>query len=225
MNALIVAKTHLTGGVCVGALAENGRFLRLMDEKGAHQPFDCPYEVNQVWDLTVRKAHKIKPPHLEDVKVLHKEYKRTLTYGRTMHQVLKKCHVKIWEGNPDVLFDGCLSWTAKGSGYISRDGTIPEHSVGFWISDNDLTKYNVFEKVRYRYLIPSGLRSLPYVGFENPAHVIPSGTLLRVSLARWWDKEGEKEERCSLQLSGWYDLYQKNKAVGKGKKEYNRNAI
>jgi len=33
---------------------------------------------------------------------------------------------------------------------------------------------------------------------------IPADTLLRVSLARWWDNEGRHEERCYLQLSGWY---------------------
>lgn len=222
MNVLIVAKTHLTVGVCIGALAENGRFLRLMDETGAHQPFNCPYEIKQVWELTLRKANNIKPPHVEDVKVLHKEYKRTLVNGRTMYQVLEKCKVKIWKGNPDVLFDGNLLWTAKGSGYLTRQGAIPDNSVGFWIPDRDLVMYQVYEKIRYRYPSPRGLRSLPYVGFEKPAELIPAGTVLRVSLARWWDKEGENEERCSLQLSGWYDLHTDYPAVQEENEEYNQ---
>ena len=40
-----------------------------------------------------------------------------------------------------------------------------------------------------------------------PIKVIPAGTLVRVSLARWWrpeDSEPNFEERCYLQLSGWY---------------------
>jgi len=69
-----------------------------------------------------------------------------------------------------------------------------------------MVKYLLYEKVRYLYPGETGKRSLPYVGFASPVDTIPAGTLLRVSLARWWDKYGETEERCSLQLSGWYDL-------------------
>ncbi len=213
MDVLIVAKTHLTEGVCIGALDRNGRFLRLLDEKGAHQPSDCPFEINQVWEITSRKADKRVPPHVEDVKILHKEYKRKLRNEQTMLQVLKNCNVKIWKGNPETLFDGCLLWTAKGSGYISGKARIPDHSVGFWITDKELTKYNVYEKIRYRYSCSQNGRSLPYVGVETPAEIIPAGTLLRVSLARWWDKDGEIEERCSLQLSGWYDLHTETSVV------------
>jgi hypothetical protein len=91
--------------------------------------------------------------------------------------------------------------------------------------DRDLVKYQVYEKIRYRYFSDKGLRSLPYVGFENPAEVIPAGTVVRVSLARWWNKEGEKEERCSLQLSGWYDLHLENSAVQEENEEYIRRTV
>ncbi len=48
-------------------------------------------------------------------------------------------------------------------------------------------------------------RRLKYVGAERAIPVIPAGTLIRVSLARWWAPEGsEMEERCYVQLSGWY---------------------
>ena len=47
---------------------------------------------------------------------------------------------------------------------------------------------------------------MPYVGFEEAVETIPAGTLVRVSLARWWDTNGTTEDRCSLQLSGWYGL-------------------
>ncbi|MFW6289821.1 MAG: dual OB domain-containing protein [Mariniphaga sp.] len=208
MEVLIVAKTHLSEGVCIGALDRTGRFLRLLDENGGHQHSSCPFEVKQVWEVTSRKAGKQIPPHVEDVKVLHKEYRRMLREGQTMLRVLEMCNIKLWKGSPEVLFDGCLLWTNRGSGYVSRAGGIPRQSVGFWLSDKDLLKYNVYEKIRYRYPDWRYLRSLPYVGFETPEEIIPAGTLLRVSLARWWDKEGETEERCSLQLSGWYDIQQ-----------------
>ncbi len=48
--------------------------------------------------------------------------------------------------------------------------------------------------------------TIPYVGLkENPPEIIPQGTLLRLSLAHWWTPEdADTEERCYLQLSGWY---------------------
>jgi hypothetical protein len=74
-----------------------------------------------------------------------------------------------------------------------------------------LTKRIFYEKVRYGYPKTTNWRSLPYVGFEEAAEIIPAGTLVRVSLARWWDTNGTTEERCSLQLSGWYDSKTKAK--------------
>lgn len=219
MDVLIVAKTHLSEGVCIGALDRNGVYLRLLDGKGGHQPVHCPFEVKQVWEIICRKADNLKPPHVEDVKILHAEYKRTLHAGRTMLDVLKKCKVKIWTGPPEVLFDNCLSWTVKGRGYVSRAGRIPEHSVGFWISDKDLIGYRGYEKFRYMYPDWRYNRNLPLVGFDTPVPIIPAGTLLRVSLARWWDSEGETEERCSLQLSGWYDLHPDASAVNQVNEE------
>ena len=54
---------------------------------------------------------------------------------------------------------------------------------------------------------PEGRRArynIPYVGCAEAIDLIPAGTLVRVSLARWWRPEGMNEERCYLQLSGWY---------------------
>lgn len=191
---------------CVGAIAMNGRFLRLLDIHGNNQPVDTELEVRQVWEIEFEERGNKRPPHIEDVLVTSKTYKGTLKDDITMLQVIERLNAPIWRGSPDVLFDGKLNWTNNGSGYINEENGIPTNSVGFWISDRDLTKKVVFEKIRYNYPNINGWRSLPYVGFENDVNVIPAGTLIRVSLARWWDRNGETEERCSLQLSGWYDL-------------------
>jgi hypothetical protein len=202
MRVLIVAKTHLSKTVCVGALAVNGRFLRLLDEHGANPPFHSDYEVRQIWEIKCRKAYKLRPPHTEDVNVLHKEYLGRLDNNRSMMQILKRCQTKIWQGTPEVLFDGCLLWSEKGSGYLNENCELPRNSVGFWLTDKPLAKYTLYEKVRYQYPVQTGKRSLPYVGYASPVDPIPAGTLLRVSLARWWDKDGETEERCSLSYPG-----------------------
>lgn len=206
MDVIIVSKTHMANGICVGGVLANGRFVRLMKMDGHNQDKDTPFKVSDVYTIEFQEKEFKKPPHVEDILVSKKEFKFTFSSIGNMVKYLKeKLKVKIWEGNPDNLFDGKLEWTDGGSGYISIDGEIPEHSVGFWISDRPLTKRIAFEKVRYNYPYPNGWRSLPYVGFDEPVQRIPSGTLIRVSLARWWDRNGETEDRCSLQLSGWYD--------------------
>lgn len=206
MEVIIVSKTHMSKASCVGALAKNGRFLRLLDERGNNQPVDTDYEVGQVWDLEFSEAGHRTPPHVEDVYVTSRRRIGVLDKGKKMLDVLRDYRVSFWEGAPDVLFDGLLQWTEGGSGYISEEGEIPCNSVGFWVPDRRLKKKIFYEKVRYDYPKINGWRSIPYVGYGDPVVIIPAGTLVRVSLARWWDRDGETEDRCSLQLSGWYDL-------------------
>lgn len=193
-------------GICVGGVLANGRFVRLMKMDGHNQDEDTPFNVSDVYTIEFQEKPNLRPPHIEDILVSNKKFKFTFSSIENMVKYLtEKLKVKIWEGSPDILFDGKLQWTNSGSGYISIEGEIPEHSVGFWISDKPLTKRIVFDRVRYNYPNIIGWRSLPYVGFDEPVQQIPSGTLIRVSLARWWDRNGETEDRCSLQLSGWYN--------------------
>jgi hypothetical protein len=210
MDVLIVSKTHMSNASCVGGIAINGRSVRLLDENGYNQPTNTDFQVRQVWNIEFRERPNPAAPHLEDVLVVSRELKGTLKDDLTMHQIVERFDVPVWRGSPDGLFNNFLLWTNNGSGYISRDGQIPSQSVGFWIPDRDLTKRIFYERVRYNYPNINGCRSLPYVGFDRAIDVIPSGTLVRVSLARWWDRNGETEDRCALQLSGWYDLPQKH---------------
>lgn len=208
---IIVSKTHMTSAACIGALATNGKYIRLLNEGGCNQPVDTEFEVRQVWEVEFEERTDKKPPHIEDVIIKSKKLKGTLKDELTMLKIVQKFNASIWRGSPDVLFDGLLQWTDSGSGYVSDNSSIPNNSVGFWIPDKDLTKNIFYEKVRYGYPKTANWRSLPYVGFEEAVEVIPAGTLVRVSLARWWDTNGTTEDRCSLQLSGWYDLKTKKK--------------
>jgi hypothetical protein len=196
----------MANGACVGAITGNRKFLRLLDENGYNQPEDTSYKIRQLWDFDYEEKSNLKPPHMEDVIVHSKRYVKDLNSDTTMRDMVEKNNFNIWTGAPDNLFDGLLMWTPNGSGYISERADIPDQSVGFWVSDRPLRKRVVFEKTRYNYPSSNGWRNLPYVGFEEPVDIIPAGTLIRVSLARWWDRNGETEYRCSLQLSGWYDL-------------------
>ncbi len=206
MDVIIVSKTRMLNACCVGALSISGRSLRLLDETGQNQPLNTNIEVRQVWEINFKEKPNLTPPHIEDVLVTYQRLKDPLKSDLTMFQMVERYNAPIWRGNPDVLFDELLQWTDNGSGYISEEGEVPQHSVGFWVPDRNLTMSTVFDKTRYSYPNINGWRSLPYVGFVNPVDIIPSGTLVRISLARWWVRNGETEKRCFLQLSGWYDL-------------------
>jgi hypothetical protein len=204
MDVIIVSKTHMSSATCVGGVLANGRFVRLLNSDGYNQDSDTDIEVADVYTITFSERTEKTPPHVEDILVHSMEHKFTFSsIDKMVEYLTEKLKVKIWKGSTEVLFDGNIQWTNGGSGYISESGEIPDNSVGFWIPDSDLSRKDYNEKVRYSY--PIRWRNISYVGFQNPVDKIPAGTLVRVSLARWWSPS-EDEERCYLQLSGWYGL-------------------
>ena len=214
MDVIIVSKTQMSRAVCVGGILANGRFVRLLDSNGYNQDSDTELDIGDVYTINFLVRSEKRPPHVEDILVSSMEYKFSFSSIDKMVKCLKtKLNVKIWRGSTEVLFDGKLQWTRGGSGYISETGEIPENSVGFWIPDEDLPRHDYNDKVRYsypfRWLSDSveweKWRYISFVGLQNPIDNIPAGTLVRVSLARWWSPNDD-EERCYLQLSGWYKL-------------------
>lgn len=215
MNVIIVAKTHMSNSACVGGVLASGRLVRLLNSKGYNQESDTSLEVGDVYAITFSERKSKRPPHVEDILVDTFEYK--FTYSSIQKMVDELTHllkVKIWNGGPETLFDGSLQWTRSGSGFISESGEIPENSVGFWVSNKPLARHDYEGRVKYQYPPVQKIvfgnrisewRSIPFVGFQVPVDIIPAGTLVRVSLARWWSP-GEDPERCYLQLSGWYGL-------------------
>lgn len=202
---LIVSKTHMSSAACVGGILLNGSPVRLLNAQGYNQDQDTLLQIGDVYEVTgVRRANPT-PPHVEDL-LVHSWVKKGQNHDLDAlgKFLLEKVKVKVWRGGPDNLFDGKIQWTSGGSGYISQDGEVPANSVGFWIPDKPLTHRVFMEKDKYNYPSLNGWRNLPFVGFQEPVDVIPAGTLVRVSLARWWDTNGTTEPRCSLQLSGWY---------------------
>ncbi|MGB0950131.1 MAG: hypothetical protein ACPGU0_08515, partial [Marinirhabdus sp.] len=141
----------------------------------------------------------------EDILVQSKTDKGKLKAETTVKDFIQKNNIPIWEGHPDCLFDNLIRWTDRGSGYIDKEGGIPAYSVGFWISDNDLKRRD-YNGVRYQYPQSIGWRSIKFKGYQKPVNIIPAGTLIRVSLARWKSLKQDESPKCWLQLSGWYNL-------------------
>ena len=204
MKTLIVAKTQMGQGACVGGLTITGQNVRLLQSGPfAPQPKDTPYEVGDVWELELAEVQEIERPHVEDVVVVRG---RKLYTADNLPQRIQKL-ARPWQGSLHNLFPGCLQTKPEGSSYIAQSTGLPIMSVGFWLTDKPLHLHHEPTKIRYAYLDDDGhTYYLTYVGFAPAVPIIPAGTLLRVSLARWWkpvyDLNGEP--RCYLQLSGWF---------------------
>ena len=208
MKVLIVGKTRMLNARCIGALdLSNYRSLRLLEANGYYPSVDTPFDVGDVWQINYAPAPGLRPPQLEGVLVRQAEYEKAC---RIAPDWLLR-HVAAWRGGPNKLFDGLLQCTNAGRGYISERSGIPNCSTGYWIPDRPLHLVQEGGKRVYRYerrgAFEFGVRDLAYVGIAEPDEIIPAGGLVRVSLAGWWkpeDSDPDFEERCYLQLSGWF---------------------
>ncbi len=203
---LIVAKTRMYSGICVSGLTRSShKGIRLKPPDRLNQPLDTRFEVGQVWDIEFQADEDVEPPHVEDVTVLNQRY---VTRIANMRDTLIR-HIQPWRGGPENLFDGALTMDQRKC-YISQSGQIPNCSTGYWITDRLLTLSQENDKPYYlieyndkeRGKLYTRNLSIKFVGFTPPVRQIPPGTLIRVSLARWFLVSGEK--RCYLQISGWY---------------------
>lgn len=206
MKILITSKTHKGNAACVGGLAlNNNRFVRLLNPGNWDQYASTDFNIGDVWNIQFVNREDVEPPHIEDVIIQSRTYLRNIG---DISNYIRNCGVIIYRGAPTQIFGGRLGWTGTGGGYIGNRGDLPENSVGFWISDEDLTLDD--DGKHYNYSSPNLYirgKHFPYVGFEPAIQLISSGTLMRISLARWWKPEdSEINERCYLQLSGWYGL-------------------
>lgn len=206
-RVLIVARTRVgKSHCCIGALdLESNRSLRLLNSKGSYFLKTAGFQIGDIWemDYVPQDSENIVPPHIEDV-IIQRVHGR-IREAHDLQELLLK-HIDPWSGGPSSIFDGALRSTQAGSGYITRRHVIPKRSTGFWVSDRPLCYQVMNERDYYVYDCSDKTRRLKHVGYQETVDSIPPGTLLRVSLARWWQPEGNEdiEERCYLQLSGWY---------------------
>jgi len=203
---LITSKTRKGKAACVGGLIiSNNRFVRLLNPGNWDQYADTDFDIGDIWEINFTSRQDIEPPHIEDIIIHTKKYIGKIDDFVTF---ILNSGVQIFRGSPNKIFNGLLGWTGSGSGYIENRNNLPTNSVGFWISDKDLT----LDGDEKHYIYPSSnafsrAKRFPYVGFEAKVQIIPKGSLMRISLARWWKPDdSDINERCYLQLSGWYGL-------------------
>ena len=199
-TVLIVSKTQMRNGICVGGINEDtNELIRIHNNHGGNLTADAPYEIGDRWSMKVETAWNVRQaPHTED--------KQTTAFDRIgnigvqgikdyIHHNSELLHVA--RGNISNAFQGTLHFVGT-KNYVNRIN-VPPYSTEFWIADKDLTHSTQFNKHYYYY---DNVR-IKFVGFQEPINKIPAGTIIRLSLANWWD-DGCGEDRCYLQLSGWF---------------------
>lgn len=201
-KVLIVSKTKMNERFCVGGIdMETGEFIRLHNERGGNLTAEeAPYEIGDVWELEVKTAWNVRnPPHVEDKQTIRKEKLEHIGVSGIIDYVQNHdLGDRLTEGALDGAFEGCL----QSRNYVTGD-TVPSFSTQFWVPDHNLTLEKYEEHIYYRY---HGLK-IKYVGLMPAIEEIPAGTFIRLSLANWWGGTDNKpfgEERCYLQISGWY---------------------
>ncbi len=203
MKVLIVARTRQGSAACIGGITFEGRSVRLIAADAAtNEHAGLEYQVGEVWEVDAVPAEQITLPHAENIVVRSKRRMATMS-GCTAFIAR---HMPPLAGGWEALFDGLIQAADSGALYIAARTGVPPYSTTFWRPDRPLTRIPGGKRLRYGYPAEDGTRTLVFVGFQEPIDVIPAGTLVRVSLAHWWQpKEDAKiEPRCYLQLSGWF---------------------
>jgi len=214
MKVLIVAKTRMGGGACVGAITlDEGRSVRLIDAHvEAHNGGGMHYAVGEVWEIDAAPAAQIEPPHTEDFIVQSSRRVRTMSnLARFVEQ-----HMPPVTGAVNQLFDGKLQRTGSGALFVAASSGLPGFSTTFWRPDRPLRRVETSYRIRYVYPAEDGDLTLAFVGFQDPPTEIPAGALVRVSLARPWRPANHPEEElhCYAQLSGWLDAVAEDAPAG-----------
>lgn len=202
MKVVIVAKTRMGSAACIGGLTFAGESVRLIAaDRDNNDHAGMEYEVGDVWDVQATPDPVLIPPHIENI-IVHE--KRRLPALDDLPAFVRQ-HMPPRVGGLEELFEGLTQANRQGSLYIANQTGLPSFSTMFWQPDQPLAMDVEGKRIRYCYPAGDGGKKLTFVGFQEPLPELPTGTLLRVSLAHWWrpTDRPDKELRCYVQLSGW----------------------
>lgn len=182
--------------VCVGAYdVDLNRSIRLLDANGGKQPDTFGLNIGDVVTANYIRKNNTLAPHTEDVMLQsYVDYPNKKKVNALFSQ-----NAPVVEGEISNCFSGKLHQPGHGALAIPNND-VPDHSVCFWRTDKPLTLNNYG-----KYIYQDGFRNIQiqYVGFPAAINRIEAKTVVRLSLSRRWNIEGQ-EKVCWLQLSGWY---------------------
>jgi hypothetical protein len=201
-EVVIVSKTRMSENkICVGAYdIFNNRMLRLLSDTAGPLNDNYPYEIGQAYKMTYESRYKVTPPHTEDVAVYdYVEIEPTADHD--LDAITSGLAIQCAELSN--LFDGALRWE-NGSGFVEEENNLG-YSVQIATLGHPLSKDGDYYVQRRFGLAISKVKYVGHLSFDDMLQVIPSGTKIRFSLARLWDKNGDGNRRAYLQLSGIYN--------------------
>jgi hypothetical protein len=206
MGTVIISKTRMSGvKVCVGGFdTDSGRNVRLLTSFGSNQNKDTPFQIGQIWNLVYKQRPNCHSPHIEDILIISWQY----VGNQNNLKDFIRSNCSIIRGSLSKTFENKLVFTIAGSAFIAHSSGIPNGSVCFWRPDSNLIRNDYGNKTRYDYIKGSHRRHITFVGFQGPVSIIRQDSIVRLSLARWWcpkDSSPEEEEKCFLQLSGYFE--------------------
>ena len=177
------------------------RNVRLLTSNGGNQARDALFHVGQIWRISYAQKTNLVSPHSEDVMVQSSHLSATLSGVEIKSFISKNCNVIT--GSLSNLFGGSVHSPLHAASYIDAT-SVPNHSVCFWKSNVNLIYKNLFDKDKYHYADAKHDTYFTYVGVESVIGIIPQGSIVRMSLARWWSPPNSESKACYLQLSGWF---------------------
>ena len=198
VNVVIVGKTLMgPEQLCIGALnVQDWSSLRLFpknsDGKWKH---NSTIEIGQTYEIRGYKPYPTILPHSEDFKL--RSISALGEFGGNLPLSISN-NIKVARQGVESLFKGCLILNQAQSLTI-KHANVPTFSTQFWVPNQDLIRLNKWDKDFYVF----GEHRIRYVGYRTPIDLIPAGSLVRLSLARWWAPPNQ-EESCYLQVSGWW---------------------
>lgn len=199
MKIVVVGKTRMSNEQwCIGGLRlPDWASVRLLPPGQSRAwPTDTPLNVGSVCEVEGARPAQVVLPHTEDFRISHLVQLGRYT-GDLPADICRNVHVARKGGVP--LFEKCLCRTSRNSLAI-RHGKVPNFSTQFWVAHRPLVHEVIGERDYFRI----GTARVIYVGAQRPIPVVVAvGSLVRLSLARWWAPE-DQEEACFLQVSGWW---------------------
>lgn len=215
-KVLIVSKTIAWDKYCIGGIdVVSETPVRLLLEQGGGGYQMIPTEIAKEWKIDVGTIFSMKyevrkartAPHVEDCflrKIDPNSREEVPDLLAWLNTNLPKS--MVWTGGLGALFEGKLEFN-KWRAFIEQ-APGPNCSVGFWRPANTLWAQEDEDSGKVSYKFNDAQLELPkyiaYVGAEPHLKKIDAGSLVRVSLARWWDRDGADPDRCYLQISGCY---------------------
>ena len=202
-DVLIISRTQMGGGnVCIGGFdMSQNRNIRLLTSNGGNQPGNASFQIGQIWKIAYTPKTNLVSPHTEDVMVQSSHLSTTLSRADAKRFISQ--NFNVISGSLSNLFGGSVHSPLRAASYIDAT-SVPNHSVCFWKPHASLTYTNSFNKDKYHYADPEHDTYFAYVGIDPAIEIIPKGSIVRMSLARWWTPPNSESKACYLQLSGWF---------------------